>query len=60
MTKVNLFMHIKAFEILNKLNMIKCNIKFLIEGEEEVGSENLEPFVKKNKKLLNCDTILNF
>ena len=56
--KGQLFMHIKAFEILNKLNMIKCNIKFLIEGEEEVGSENLEPFVKKNKKLLNCDTIL--
>ncbi len=56
--KGQLFMHIKAFEILNNLDIIKCNIKFLIEGEEEVGSENLEPFVRKNKKLLKCDTIL--
>jgi acetylornithine deacetylase/succinyl-diaminopimelate desuccinylase-like protein len=52
------FMHAKAFEILVKTNQLKCNVKFLIEGEEEIGSPSLEKFCLKNKVLLNCDTIL--
>lgn len=52
------FMHAKAFEYLNKSNLLKCNVKFLLEGEEEIGSPSLEEFCKKNKKLLKCDTIL--
>ncbi|MBP7273344.1 MAG: dipeptidase [Saprospiraceae bacterium] len=52
------FMHIKAFEAMIKNNALPCNVKFMIEGEEEVGSSNLYPFVKKNAKKLSCDTIL--
>ncbi len=52
------FMHAKAFEYLFKTNQLKCNVKFLLEGEEEIGSPSLEDFCKKNKKLLKCDTIL--
>ncbi len=52
------FMHIKAFEYLVKTGQLKCNVKFLIEGEEEVGSPNLGDFCKKNKELLQCDIIL--
>ena len=43
-------MHIKAFEIMLAKGPIPCNIKFMIEGEEEVGSDNLEDFVKEIKK----------
>jgi len=56
--KGQMFMHIKAFEVMKKKNLLGCNIKFMIEGEEEVGSDNLEDFVKKNKSKLNCDVIL--
>ena len=56
--KGQFYMHIKAFEAMNKTKSLPCNIKFMIEGEEEVGSENLGPFVKKNKKKLACDVIL--
>ena len=56
--KGQFFMHIKAFELMIKNNKLPCNIKFMIEGEEEVGSENLSEFVKKNKDKLCCDTIL--
>ena len=52
------FMHAKAFEYLVKSNKLKCNVKFLIEGEEEIGSPNLEDFCAQNKDLLKCDTIL--
>lgn len=52
------FMHAKAFEYLVKTNQLKCNVKFILEGEEEIGSPSLEEFCKKNKKLLKCDTIL--
>lgn len=52
------FMHAKAFEYLVKTNQLKCNVKFLIEGEEEIGSPSLDEFCKKNKSLLKCDTIL--
>ncbi len=52
------FMHYVAFKYLNETNQLHCNIKFLLEGEEEVGSPNLEEFCKNNKELLACDTIL--
>lgn len=52
------FMHAKAFEYLVKTNQLKCNVKFLIEGEEEIGSPSLEKFCNENKELLLCDTIL--
>ncbi len=52
------FLHAKAFEYLVKTNQLNCNVKFIIEGEEEIGSPSLEDFCKKNKKLLKCDTIL--
>ena len=56
--KGQVFMHIKAAEFMLKNNLLSCNIKFMIEGEEEVGSENLEPFVKNNKEKLKADVIL--
>ena len=56
--KGQLFMHIKAFEIMKKEGLLSCNIKFMIEGEEEVGSDHLEEFVKNNKSKLECDVIL--
>lgn len=52
------YMHIKAFEIMMKTNTLPCNIKFMIEGEEEVGSSNLEAFCVENKNLLKADIIL--
>lgn len=52
------FLQAKAFEYLVNTNQLNCNVKFLIEGEEEIGSPSLEDFCKKNKKLLDCDTIL--
>ncbi|NDV46427.1 dipeptidase [Paludibacter sp. 221] len=52
------FIHAKAFEYLAKTNQLKCNVKFLLEGEEEIGSPNLEAFCAANKELLACDTIL--
>ena len=56
--KGQFFMHVKAVETMIATNQLHCNVKFMIEGEEEVGSENLEYFVKKNKKLLSADVIL--
>jgi acetylornithine deacetylase/succinyl-diaminopimelate desuccinylase-like protein len=51
--------HIKSIEaILNNNDELPVNVKFLFEGEEEIGSSNLETFLKKNKKLLQCDAIL--
>jgi len=52
------FMHAKAFEYLVKTNQLKCNVKFLLEGEEEIGSPSLEKFCIENKEMLKCDTIL--
>ncbi|MHB9055819.1 MAG: dipeptidase [Paludibacteraceae bacterium] len=52
------FMQAKAFEYLLKYNQLKCNVKFILEGEEEISSPSLEEFCKQNKKLLACDTIL--
>jgi len=56
--KGQMFMHIKAFEIMMKLDVLPCNVKFMIEGEEEIGSESLDWFVKKNQEKLSNDVIL--
>jgi len=56
--KGQFYMHVKAFEAMMQTNELTCNIKFMIEGEEEVGSENLETFVKENKDKLKADVIL--
>tara|TARA_B100000809_G_scaffold264795_1_gene321635 strand:+ start:90 stop:1478 length:1389 start_codon:yes stop_codon:yes gene_type:complete len=56
--KGQMYMHVKAFETMMKTNTLPCNVKFMIEGEEEVGSENLGVFVKENKKRLEADVIL--
>lgn len=56
--KGQVYMHVKAFEAMMKLNLLACNIKFMVEGEEEVGSDNLGLFVKENKARLNADVIL--
>lgn len=56
--KGQFYMHVKAMETLIKTNSLNTNIKFLIEGEEEVGSPNLEKFVAANKDLLKADVIL--
>lgn len=52
------YMHVKAFEAMVAEGELPCNIKFMIEGEEEVGSENLGVFCKENTEKLKCDTIL--
>ena len=56
--KGQVYMHLKAFEAMMATDSLPCNVKFMIEGEEEVGSDNLEPFVKNNKEKLACDVIL--
>lgn len=56
--KGQFYMHVKAFELMMKTDSLPCNVKFMIEGEEEVGSDNLGTFVKENKVRLKCDTIL--
>ena len=56
--KGQFFMHVKALETLVQTNSLSCNIKFIIEGEEEIGSPNLAKFVKANKELLKADVIL--
>ncbi|NJM26220.1 MAG: dipeptidase [Bacteroidia bacterium] len=56
--KGQVYMHVKAFETMMKLNLLPCNIKFMVEGEEEVGSDNLGTFVKENKEKLSADIIL--
>jgi len=52
------FMHAKAFEYLVQSGTLGCNVKFLIEGEEEVGSPSLPKFCKKHQKMLQADVIL--
>ena len=52
------FMHVKAFEYLVKKNLLKCNVKFIIDGEEEMGSPSLPEWATANKELLACDDIL--
>ncbi len=52
------FMHAKAFEYLVKTGQLKCNVKFMIEGEEEIGSPNLPKFCEEHKEMLKADIIL--
>lgn len=56
--KGQVYMHVKAFEMMMALHTMPCNIKFMIEGEEECGSANLGMFVKSNKDRLKADVIL--
>ncbi len=56
--KGQFYMHVKALEIMSRTNTLSTNIKFLIEGEEEVGSPNLAKFVAAHKDLLKCDVVL--
>jgi acetylornithine deacetylase/succinyl-diaminopimelate desuccinylase-like protein len=56
--KGQFYMHVKALEIMVKTNSLKTNIKFCIEGEEEIGSPNLAKFVINNKDLLSADVVL--
>lgn len=51
-------MHIKAFELMMKTNTLPCNVKFMIEGEEEVGSPSLGDWIVQNKERLKGDVIL--
>lgn len=56
--KGQFFMHIKAVEAMIQNNTLPCNVKFIIEGEEEVGSKNLHAFVAANRARLACDVVL--
>ena len=56
--KGQVFMHVKAFELMLQNNLLPCNIKFMIEGEEEVGSSNLDNFLEANKERLKADCVL--
>ncbi len=56
--KGQVFMHVKAFEAMLATDNLPCNIKFMIEGEEEIGSNNLAIFVANHKELLKADVIL--
>ena len=56
--KGQMFMHVKAMEFMTKTDQLPCNVKFMIEGEEEVGSVNLSTFVKNNQEKLKNDVIL--
>src|ERR1035437_280372 len=56
--KGQMYMHVKAFELMMQTNTLPCNVKFMIEGEEEVGSTNLAIFVKQNKEKLKSDVIV--
>jgi acetylornithine deacetylase/succinyl-diaminopimelate desuccinylase-like protein len=56
--KGQMFMHVKAFELMMKTNTLPCNVKFMIEGEEEVGSSNLGNWIRENKERLKGDVIL--
>ncbi len=56
--KGQVYMHVKAFEIMQRLNALPCNVKIMVEGEEEVGSAHLAEFVKTNRERLKADVIL--
>ncbi|MEP5338383.1 MAG: dipeptidase [Algibacter sp.] len=56
--KGQMYMHVKALEFMTVTNQLPCNVKFMIEGEEEVGSVNLSTFVKNNQEKLKNDVIL--
>jgi acetylornithine deacetylase/succinyl-diaminopimelate desuccinylase-like protein len=56
--KGQLFMHVKAFEFMVRTGQLPCNVKFMIEGEEEVGSPSLKEFCRSSQELLKADIIL--
>lgn len=56
--KGQFFMHVKAFDAMMQTGELPCNVKFMIEGEEEVGSVNLGIFIRENKERLKADIIL--
>jgi len=56
--KGQMFMHLKAVELLVKTNALNCNVKFVIEGEEEVGSDHLEAFIREQQTMLQSDIII--
>ena len=56
--KGQMYMHVKALEYMIKTNNLPCNVKFMIEGEEEVGSASLSWFVERNQEKLKNDVIL--
>jgi len=56
--KGQMYMHVKAFEVMMKTGTLPCNVKFMIEGEEEVGSSSLGPWIIENKERLKGDVIL--
>ncbi len=56
--KGQMYMHVKAVELMMRTDGLPCNVKFMIEGEEEVGSDNLGIFVQENKEKLKADLVL--
>ncbi len=56
--KGQMYMHVKAFEAMIRTNALPCNVKFMIEGEEEIGSGNLGTFCKQYSEMLSCDVVL--
>ncbi|MEN7546520.1 dipeptidase [Rapidithrix thailandica] len=56
--KGQMYMHVKAFETMMATGKLTCNVKFMIEGEEEIGSPNLEIYVRENQDKLKADVIL--
>ena len=56
--KGQLFMHVKAFETMCATDTLRCNVKFMLEGEEEIGSPSLYGFCRENKEMLSADLIL--
>lgn len=56
--KGQMYMHIKAFESMMQNNTLACNVKFMLEGEEEIGSVNLGDFIRERKDDLKADVIL--
>lgn len=56
--KGQMYMHVKAFEAMMQTDSLACNVKFMIEGEEEAGSGNLGPFCIANKERLKADVVL--
>ncbi len=56
--KGQMYMHIKAFELMMQTQQLPCNIKFMIEGEEEVGSANLATYIENNRQRLKADVVL--
>lgn len=56
--KGQMYMHVKAFEAMKQTGSLPCNVKFMIEGEEEIGSSNLGTFCKQYSDMLRCNVVL--